>query len=156
MTKLSVNCSQLLSDFMPGNPTICRQRAARCIKLANASKNTNDRRKLTELAATWERLADKLKRTHEDSKRTQERAVKSLLNPIEGTPIAGATDAQIERSNIQRSLETPRNEVQQKSEKFNSKNVTDDDVHKRPEKMLDEAIEDTFPASDPVSTEQPV
>ena len=34
--------------------------------------------------------------------------------------------------------------------------ISDEAERKRGEKMLDEAIENTFPASDPVSAEQPV
>ena len=52
-------------------------------------------------------------------------------------------------------MEMPQNESQQKSEKFITK-ISDEAERKRGEKVLDEAIENTFPASDPVSAEQPV
>ena len=52
-------------------------------------------------------------------------------------------------------MEMPQNETQQKSKKFITK-ISDEAEHRRGEKVLDEAIEDTFPASDPVSAEQPV
>ena len=41
-----------------------------------------------------------------------------------------------------------------KSEKFITK-ISDEAERKRRENALDEAIENTFPASDPVSAEQP-
>jgi hypothetical protein len=49
----------------------------------------------------------------------------------------------------------PQNELQQKSKKFITK-ISDEAERKHGERMLDEAIENTFPASDPVSAEQPV
>ena len=49
----------------------------------------------------------------------------------------------------------PQNESQQKSKQFITK-ISDEAERKHGEKMLDEAIENTFPASDPVSAEQPV
>jgi hypothetical protein len=52
-------------------------------------------------------------------------------------------------------MEMPQNESQQKSKKFITK-ISDEAERKRGEKVLDEAIENTFPASDPVSAEQPV
>lgn len=52
-------------------------------------------------------------------------------------------------------MEMPQNESQQKSKKFIPK-ISDEAERKRGEKVLDEAIENTFPASDPVSAEQPV
>jgi hypothetical protein len=52
-------------------------------------------------------------------------------------------------------MEMPQNETQQKSEKLITK-VSDEVERERGEKVLDEAIENTFPASDPVSAEQPV
>ena len=52
-------------------------------------------------------------------------------------------------------MEMPQNETQQKSEKFITK-ISDEAERKRGEEVLDEAIENTFPASDPVSAEQPV
>jgi hypothetical protein len=58
---------------MPGDPKKCRKRAERCIELANASNNANDRRKLTDLAATWVRLADKLERAETITDKTKER-----------------------------------------------------------------------------------
>lgn len=51
-------------------------------------------------------------------------------------------------------MEMPQNETQ-KSEKFIIK-ISDEAERKRGEDVLDEAIENTFPASDPVSAEQPV
>jgi hypothetical protein len=143
---------------MSGNPIKCRQRAARCMELANASKNANDRRKLTDLAASWGRLADKLERAQsmsEDSKRTQEYVAKGLRHPLGGASFAGSTDGQFTPIDIERPMEMPRDEVQQKSEKRNKK-ISDDAVGTCREKALDEAIENTFPASDPISTEQPV
>jgi hypothetical protein len=52
-------------------------------------------------------------------------------------------------------MEMPQNESQQKSKKFIPK-ISDEAERKHSEKVLDEAIENTFPASDPVSAEQPV
>jgi hypothetical protein len=52
-------------------------------------------------------------------------------------------------------MEMPQNESQQKSKKFIPK-ISDEAERERGEKVLDEAIENTFPASDPVSAEQPV
>jgi len=52
-------------------------------------------------------------------------------------------------------MEMSQNESQQKSKKFITK-ISDEAERKHGEKMLDEAIENTFPASDPVSAEQPV
>ena len=49
----------------------------------------------------------------------------------------------------------PQNESQRISEKFKTE-IRDEAERKRREKALDEAIENTFPASDPVSAEQPV
>jgi hypothetical protein len=49
----------------------------------------------------------------------------------------------------------PQIESQQKSKQFITK-ISDEAERKHGEKMLDEAIENTFPASDPVSAEQPV
>ena len=49
----------------------------------------------------------------------------------------------------------PQNESQRKPEKFKTK-INDETERQRCEKALDEAIENTFPASDPVSAEQPV
>ena len=49
----------------------------------------------------------------------------------------------------------PQNESQQKSENFITK-ISNEAERKRGEEVLDEAIENTFPASDPVSAEQPV
>ena len=51
-------------------------------------------------------------------------------------------------------MEMPQNESQQKSEKFITK-ISDEAERKRGEEVLDQAIENTFPASDPVSAEQP-
>ena len=48
----------------------------------------------------------------------------------------------------------PRDESQRKPEKFKTK-ISDEAERKRREMALDEAIENTFPASDPVSAEQP-
>jgi hypothetical protein len=45
-------------------------------------------------------------------------------------------------------------ESQRKSDKLKTK-IGDEVERKRREKALDEAIENTFPASDPVSAEQP-
>jgi hypothetical protein len=56
--------------------------------------------------------------------------------------------------NIGDVIEMPQNESQQKSEKFITK-ISDEAERKRGEEVLDEAIENTFPASDPVSAEQP-
>ena len=47
------------------------------------------------------------------------------------------------------------NDTQQNSEKLKTK-ISDEAERKRRENALDEAIENTFPASDPVSAEQPV
>ena len=49
----------------------------------------------------------------------------------------------------------PQNESQRKPDKFKTK-ISDEAERQRREKALDEAIENTFPASDPVSAEQPV
>ena len=56
--------------------------------------------------------------------------------------------------NIGDAIEMPQNESQQKSENFITK-ISDEAERKRGEEVLDEAIENTFPASDPVSAEQP-
>lgn len=56
---------------------------------------------------------------------------------------------------IEGPMKIPRDEAQQKSEKFKTK-ISDEAERKRREKALDDAIENTFPASDPVSAEQPV
>ena len=45
--------------------------------------------------------------------------------------------------------------LQRKLEKFRRK-ISDEAERTRSERALDEAIENTFPASDPVSAEQPV
>ena len=50
-------------------------------------------------------------------------------------------------------MEMSQNESQQKSKKFITK-ISDEAERKHGEKVLDEAIENTFPASDPVSAEQ--
>jgi hypothetical protein len=52
-------------------------------------------------------------------------------------------------------MKMPQNESQRKLEKFKTK-ICDEAERKRREKALDEAIENTFPASDPVSVEQPL
>jgi hypothetical protein len=52
-------------------------------------------------------------------------------------------------------MKIPQNEAQRKSEKPKT-NISDEAEHKRREKALDEAIENSFPASDQVSAEQPV
>jgi len=52
-------------------------------------------------------------------------------------------------------MEMSQNESQQKSKKFITK-ISDEAERKHGERALDEAIENTFPASDPVSAEQPV
>jgi hypothetical protein len=52
-------------------------------------------------------------------------------------------------------MKMPRDEAQRKPEKFEKK-ISDEAKRKSCEKALDEAIENTFPASDPVSAEQPV
>jgi len=52
-------------------------------------------------------------------------------------------------------MKMPQNESQRISEKFKTE-ISDAAERKRREKALDEAIENTFPASDPVSAEQPV
>jgi hypothetical protein len=52
-------------------------------------------------------------------------------------------------------MKMPQSETQRKSEKFITK-ISDEAECNRREKALDEAIENTFPASDPVSAEQPV
>jgi len=52
-------------------------------------------------------------------------------------------------------MKMQQNESQRISEKFQTK-ISDDAERNRREKALDEAIENTFPASDPVSVEQPV
>jgi hypothetical protein len=49
----------------------------------------------------------------------------------------------------------PKNEMQQKPQKLET-TISDEAERKRREKALDEALENTFPASDPVSAEQPV
>ena len=49
----------------------------------------------------------------------------------------------------------PHDESQRKDEKLKKK-ISDEVELKRREKAFDEAIENTFPASDPVSAEQPV
>jgi hypothetical protein len=52
-------------------------------------------------------------------------------------------------------MQMQQNESQRIAEKFITK-INDEAERKRREKALDEAIENTFPASDPVSAEQPV
>jgi len=52
-------------------------------------------------------------------------------------------------------MKIPRDKAQQNSEKVKTK-ISDEAERKRREEALDEAIENTFPASDPVSAEQPV
>ena len=47
------------------------------------------------------------------------------------------------------------NDTQQNPEKLKTK-ISDEAERKRRENALDEAIENTFPASDPVSAEQPL
>lgn len=49
----------------------------------------------------------------------------------------------------------PENETQRKPQKLKT-TISDEAERKRREKALDEALENTFPASDPVSAEQPV
>jgi hypothetical protein len=48
----------------------------------------------------------------------------------------------------------PRDELQRNAENIKKK-ISDEAERKRRENALDEAIENTFPASDPVSVEQP-
>ena len=50
-------------------------------------------------------------------------------------------------------MKIPQEESQRKPEKFTT--FIDEADRKRREKALDEALENTFPASDPVSVEQP-
>jgi hypothetical protein len=52
-------------------------------------------------------------------------------------------------------MKMSQNDTQQNSEKLKTK-ISDEAERKRRENALDEAIENTFPASDPVSAEQPV
>jgi hypothetical protein len=52
-------------------------------------------------------------------------------------------------------MKMQQNESQRIAEEF-IKKINDEAERKRREKALDEAIENTFPASDPVSAEQPV
>jgi len=52
-------------------------------------------------------------------------------------------------------MKMSQNDTQQNPEKLKTK-IGDEAERKRREKALDEAIENTFPASDPVSAEQPV
>ena len=52
-------------------------------------------------------------------------------------------------------MEMPQNVIQRKPKKLKT-TISDKVERKRREKALDEAIENTFPASDPVSAEQPV
>ena len=52
-------------------------------------------------------------------------------------------------------MKLPKGESQRKLEKFKKK-ISDEAERKRRENALDEAIENTFPASDPVSAEQPM
>jgi hypothetical protein len=52
-------------------------------------------------------------------------------------------------------MKIPQKESQRKPEKLKT-NIGDEAELKRREKALDEAIENSFPASDPVSAEQPV
>jgi hypothetical protein len=52
-------------------------------------------------------------------------------------------------------MEMPQTETQRKSKKFIN-TIGDEAERKRGEEVLDEALENTFPASDPVSAEQPV
>ena len=52
-------------------------------------------------------------------------------------------------------MKMPQNIIQRKSQKLKT-TISDEAERKRREKALDEAIENTFPASDPVSAEQPV
>jgi len=51
-------------------------------------------------------------------------------------------------------MEMPQNESQQKSKKFITK-ISDEAERKHGEKVLDEAIENTFPASDPSASSRP-
>src|SRR5450759_2562987 len=52
-------------------------------------------------------------------------------------------------------MKMSQNDTQQNSEKLKTK-ISDEAERKRRENALDEAIENTFPASDPVSAEQPL
>jgi hypothetical protein len=52
-------------------------------------------------------------------------------------------------------MKMQKNESQPIAEKSKT-DISDEPERKRREKVLDEAIENTFPASDPVSAEQPV
>jgi len=52
-------------------------------------------------------------------------------------------------------MKMPQNESQRISEKFKTE-ISDEAERKRRENALDEAIENSFPASDPVSAEQPL
>lgn len=52
-------------------------------------------------------------------------------------------------------MKIPQDESPRKPAKFRKK-ISEEAEHKCREKALDEAIENTFPASDPVSAEQPV
>jgi hypothetical protein len=52
-------------------------------------------------------------------------------------------------------MKMSKNDTQQNPEKLKTK-ISDEAERKRRENALDEAIENTFPASDPVSAEQPV
>ena len=52
-------------------------------------------------------------------------------------------------------MKMSQNDTQQNSEKLKTK-ISDEAERKRRENALDEAIENSFPASDPVSAEQPV
>ena len=47
---------------MPGDPKECREHAANCVEMANASENDNDKGRLKELAASWDKLAAELER----------------------------------------------------------------------------------------------
>ena len=55
---------------------------------------------------------------------------------------------------IEAPMKIPQGESQRKLEQLKKK-ISDEAERKRRENALDEAIENTFPASDPVSAEQP-
>jgi hypothetical protein len=48
---------------MPGNPEECRQRALRCVRLAQTSATPQARDHFAKLARTWISLADDLERS---------------------------------------------------------------------------------------------
>jgi hypothetical protein len=74
---------------------------------------------------------------------------------IEGIIADGQMTYRNSGGDIEVPMKLPQGESQRKLEKFKKK-ISDEAERKRRENALDEAIENTFPASDPVSAEQPM